>query len=115
MATKDYGGKYRRYTEQSAADTALSLSTLAGVAHRLLFVAVRYSASPTQAGVGIDLDSGAGTAWDTRLSTGSANAQNTVFLPENAIRITDDDVIKVTAPSAGGVITSQISIYVELL
>lgn len=102
-----------RLSEASAADTAKSLSTPIGKVRRLIFASVKYSASPTQAGVTFELDSGAGAAYDATLSTGSANAQSTVFIPDNDFFLCDDDIIKVTAPSAGGVITSQIVIHTE--
>ncbi len=115
VTIKDFGGRYRRFPDQSAANSALSVATQTGKAMRLLFVAVKYSAAPTQAGVTVDLDSGAGAAWDTNLFTGSANAQDTVYVPDGEIRIADDDAISVTAPAGGTGITSQISVYVELL
>jgi hypothetical protein len=115
IAVRDYGGRYRRISEASAANTALSTSTPTGVPFRLLFVLVRYSAAPTQAGVTTELDSGVGAAYDGVLVTGSANAQTTVYLPDPKIVAADDDAIKVTAPAGGATITSQISIYVELL
>ena len=102
-----------RLSEASAADTSKSLSTPSGKARRLVFASVKYSAAPTQAGVTFDLDSGAGAAYDVNLNTGSANAQSTVFIPSNDFIISDDAVIKVTAPGGGGVITSQIVIHTE--
>jgi hypothetical protein len=114
-AVRDFGGKYRRLTEASAANTALSVSTPADVPVRLLFATVRYSAAPTQTGVTVDLDSGVAAAYDTTLFTGTANAQNTAYLPDGEVRIDATDAIKVTAPAGGAGITSQISLYVELL
>ena len=76
---------------------------------------VKYSAGPTQTGVTVELDNGAGATWDTLLSTGSANAQNTTYFPDGKLTIADGDALKVTAPAAGGAITSSISIYVEVL
>ena len=94
-----------RDKDQSAANTALTVTTPTGAVRKLLFVTVKYSAAPTQGGVTVELDSGAGAAWDTPLFTGTANAQNNVYLP--------DDAIKVTAPAGGGVLTSAISVYTE--
>lgn len=102
-----------RLSEASAADTAKSLSTPVGKVRRLIFASVRYSAAPTQAGVTFNLDSGAGAAYDAILSTGSANALTSVFIPPHDFIIADDDIIKVTAPGGGGVITSQIVIHTE--
>lgn len=117
IATKEFASKRgRRFTDASAADTLLALSTPAVPVSRLPFkvsyVAVKYSAAPTQAGVTIELDSGAGVAYDTTLSTGSANAQNTVYFPTgDDLILANGDAIRVTAPAGGGVITSAISIY----
>ena len=74
---------------------------------------VKYSAAPTQTGVVVEVDSGAGAAYDTTLATGSANAQNTVYIPTQEMIIAADDAIRVTAPAAGGAVTGQISIYTE--
>jgi hypothetical protein len=112
---KEFGGKYLRLTEASGANTALSVLTPADVPYRLCWVLVKYSAAPTQAGVTVELDAGAGAAFDGVLTTGSANAQTTVYLPDPKIVIAENDIIKVTAPAGGAGITSQISIYVELL
>ena len=104
-----------RLTNQSAADTALSVSTPVGKRRRLLFATVKYSASPTQAGVTFELDNGKGAAWDAVLETGSADAQVSIYVPANQkFELGDDDVIKVTAPAGGGVITSAISIWTEV-
>jgi hypothetical protein len=80
-------------------------------AQELVMVTVHYSAAPTQAGVTVTLNSGAGAGYDTLLTTGTANAQNTVYLPSAPLFIAPDDVIDVSAPAGGGVITSSISIY----
>lgn len=76
-------------------------------------VTVKYSAAPTQAGVTTELDSGIGSAYDTTLNTGTANAQNTVYIPGDAVKYGKDDSIRVTAPAGGAGITSSISIYTE--
>ncbi len=102
-----------RLSEASAANTGKSLSTPIGKPRRLIFATVHYSSIPTQAGVSVDLDSGAGAAYDNVLDTGSANAQSTTFIPSDDLIICDDDIIKVTAPAGGAGITSQITIYTE--
>lgn len=112
---KEYGGGYVRVTDASAANTALTLSALLGVAFRLVAVLVKYSAAPTQAGVSTVLNSGVGAAYDTTLNTGSANAQNTVFIPTNDLVVAEDDAIDVTAPAGGAGITSQITILARKL
>ena len=115
LVTKNYGGRYQRFTDQSGANASLALSTPTDVPLRILCVTVKYSAGPTQTGVTVELDNGAGAAWDTLLSTGSANAQNTVYFPDGKLTIADGDALKVTAPAAGGAITSSISMYAEVL
>lgn len=102
-----------RLSEASVANTIKSLSTPVGKPRRLVFATVKYSAAPTQAGVTFDLDSGAGAAYDANLSTGSANAQSSVFIPSDDLILCDDDIIKVTAPAGGAAITSQIVIQTE--
>jgi len=106
----------------SAADTALTISTAATtpaagppVVRRLLYVTVPYSATPTQAGVTVVLNSGAGGAYDTILDTGAANEEDGVYEPTSEIRILPGDTIDVIAPAGGGVITSSIAIYTERL
>jgi hypothetical protein len=119
MAITTYSGtgsgsrQVLRHTDASGANAIGTLTSPVGQDVRLLFVAVRYSAAPTQAGVTITLDSGAGAAYDTVLLTGSANAQNTVLIPAQEMILADTDAILVTAPAGGGVITSQMSIYTE--
>lgn len=108
------GSSIEKITEKSAANTALSLSTPTGKGRRFLFATVKYSAAPTQGGVTFEIDSGTGSDYDALLNTGSANAQHTVYIPGDKIELQDDDIIKVTAPAAGGVITSAISITTEV-
>ena len=98
----------------SAADTAQTISTPKDRPFKLLHIDVAYSAAPTQTGVTITLNSAAGAGYDTLLSTGTANARYTVFIPEGGEMIyAAGDAIDVLAPAAGGTITSSISIYVE--
>lgn len=110
----DFGGRYRRYVETSGANTALTMSIDPGVPFRVLDALVSYSATPTQAGATFHVDSGAGAGYDGTLSTGSANTRYTAYQPTR-LSLAGDDVFKVTAPAGGGVITSSISCYVELL
>lgn len=110
----DIGGRYRRYVETSAADTALTMTVNPGVPFRVLDALTSYSAAPTQTGVVHALDSGAGAGYDGTLSTGSANARYTAYQPTR-LTLGGDDAFTVTAPAAGGVITGSISCYIELL
>lgn len=111
-----------RYTGTGVANQADALNTgtapaaavhgLGGV-RRVVYAACTYSASPTQAGVTFSIDSGAGTGFDTTLSTGSANAQYNVYSPDEEILLFSDDEFLVSAPAAGGVITASIIVVLE--
>lgn len=98
----------------SAANTAQTVSVPAGRERRLLYVTVAYSAAPTQSGVTVTLNSGAGAGYDTLLTTGSANARYTTYIPAVPLWLNSDDAVDVVAPAAGGSITSSISIYTEI-
>lgn len=109
-------GVTRRFTGTSTAnqaDTMTSPTCPERAAQKLLFVAVGYSAAPTQTGVTVELDSGAGAAFDATLSTGAANAQDTVYIPDHEVWIVPGDAIRVSAPAGGGGITSNVSIYLD--
>lgn len=99
----------------SVANTAQTVSSPADPAsgRRIVLITVAYSAAPTQAGVTVTLNSGAGAGYDCPLLTGSANARYTTFQPTDAIIIELDDVIDVLAPAGGADITSAIAIYTE--
>lgn len=111
-----FGGRYERWSEASGANSALTVSVAPGVPFRFLYATVKYSAAPTQTGVTAVLNSGVGAAYDTTLSTGTANAQSTLAVPVvGGIECNSDDAVDVTAPAAGGSITGQIVAVVELL
>jgi len=93
------------------ANTAKTVTSPSEGPLRLLFTTVKYSASPTQAGVTVTLNSGAGAAYDTVLSTGTENAQANVYAPTGEIIISPDDVVDVLAPAGGADITAAIAIY----
>ena len=99
----------------SAADTALTVSTIAGPIKRLVSVEVKYSAVPVQTGVTVTRNSGVTPDGDhdSLLAAGTANAQHTVYIPDEELLLDTLDVIDVLAPAGGGVITSAISIYTE--
>lgn len=111
------GRHFERWTGASAADTALTISTdtSPSAPRRLVYVAVHYSAAPTQTGVLVTLNSGVGAAYDTVLSTGTANAQNVHYAPASEVILFANDVIDVLAPAAGGAVTSAITICTEVL
>lgn len=114
------GGAIERWVGTSAANTAqtISTSTTDGICRRLLLVSAQYSAAPTETGVIITLNSGAGTGYDTALKTFAANTQAN-FWPlstdQQMVVILPDDTIDVLAPAAGGVITSTVVIYTQRL
>lgn len=97
-------------TGTANAITAVSTPTATGT-FQLVMVTAKYSGAPTQAGVTVTLNSGAGAGYDTLLTTGTANAQNTVYIPAAPIFLAADDVIDVSAPAGGGSLTSSVAIY----
>ncbi len=109
-----YPTTIEKLTNVSGANASLSLSTPIGKLRRLLHVTVKYSAAPTHSGITVELDNGIGSAHDVELDKSAANLQNYPYIPGDKLVINDDDVIKVTAPAAGGVITSAISIVTEI-
>ena len=109
-------GVSKRTIGTSAGDTAQTVSTPSGNPKRILQVLIAYSAAPTYTGTDliIKINSGAGAAYDTVVAVGSNNEQYKTYVPaEEPIYLFDDDVLEVTAPAGGGVITSSISIYSE--
>lgn len=105
------------FNGKSTANAELSVSTEKGARYLVHQVIASYSASPTQTGVVVSLDSGLGADYDADLLTGTANARYTIF-PEDLIKpfiVMEKDVLTVTAPAGGGVITSAISILAEKL
>jgi hypothetical protein len=82
---------------------------------RLCYVYIRYSAAPTQAGTTVTLISGMGSAFDLLLSTGSANTQNNLYLPDGQLALLPGDQIQVAAPAGGVGITASVVVVTELL
>jgi len=104
-----------RFSEQSAADTAQTVSTTTGKARHLQMVTVKYSASVTQ-NVTITLNAGAGAAWDTLLQTiALAAATDGLWIPDEEILLLSDDELDVLAPAGGGAVTSAVSIYTGIV
>lgn len=108
-------GNKRRTIGTSAANSSQTVTDTTGAVRRLLQVLVAYSNTPTHAGVTVTLDSGAGSAYDTVLHTGSSNARYTAYVPDGEVILMEDDVVSVTAPAGGAGITSSISIYTEVV
>lgn len=105
------GKKLDRHVETGAANASLTVTVPADKARRLVMVTVKYSGTPTQAGVTTTLDSGAGDSYDVVLNTGAANAQNTVYLPDGELMFGSDDAIVVVAPAGGAGITASVAVY----
>ena len=107
----------KRFSGKSGANGILSVSTLSGKKYVVHQVIISYSATPVQAGVTVNHDSGLGSDYDAVLLTGSANARYTIF-PVDLTKpfiVMEDDNLVVTAPAGGGVITSAITILAEEL
>lgn len=103
----------KRLSAAGADNGIATVSSTVGKKYRFLFATAVYSASPTQAGVTLTLDSGAGSAYDAVLLSGSANATTTILQPTNEIIINSDDVLTLTAPAGGSGKTSGIAMYLE--
>jgi hypothetical protein len=109
------GGTLVRYYgtgTSNQADTLTSTAVASGKRQKLSYVTCMYSGSPTQAGVAISIDSQLGAGYDTTLTTGSANAQATVYLPSADLWLDEGDAVVVAAP-AGGSVTAAIVICME--
>lgn len=104
----------------SAANTAQTVSAGGGAAgaadavrRKVLYVLVAYSAAPTQTGVTITVNAGAGASYDTTLLTGDANTRYSYWTPDTNLILFPDDSLDVVAPAAGGAVTSSIEIVCE--
>ena len=99
----------------SGADAAQTVSspTEPTAVRRVNMITVAYSAAPTQGGVTVTINNGAGAGYDCPLLTGAANARYTTFLPTAELYLNVDDVLDVLAPAGGVGITSAIAIYTE--
>ena len=106
-----------RWVGTSAAATEITLSsgTTPTAPRRLVQVTVSYSAAPTSAATTITLNSGAGSGYDTLLSTGQTNTRYMVYIPDQEITLMSDDAIDVVAASGGGALTCGVAIYTEIL
>jgi hypothetical protein len=95
----------------SAGNTAQTVATPRdGKIRQLIYVIAHYSAAPTQTGVVVSLIPDSGSTYASAISTGSANAQDTSYVPGAPLYLLPGDVLSVLAPAAGGVITSAVTI-----
>lgn len=112
-ATVNGVGTIEEYYGTGASNQADTLSSAAvgkGGAQKLLYVTCKYDQAPTQAGVTVTLDSGISSLYDTLLTTGTANSQNTVYIPDGDVWLIDGDSIIVAAPAGGASIEASIVI-----
>lgn len=104
-----------RSSGQSTANTELTVSTSTGKKRRLLYITVKYSTNVTQ-NVTVTLNSGAGSEFDTLIQTIElSTAKDGFFMPDKEIILSSDDTCDVVAPAGGGVTTSAVAIYTEVL
>lgn len=104
-----------RLSNESVANTAITVSSPVGAVFRLIMATVKYSAA-VSLDVVVTLNSGAGSTYDTELQKITLTAATDVlWIPDEAIMITDDDVIDILAPAGGVGITAAVTIYLEEL
>lgn len=123
LKTKTHNKDIYKYSDQSAANTALTLNVPGAPPCTVKSVFIVYDATPTQTGVLIDLNSGLGADYDVSMFIGDANETITIWAVEAAqsgnkqteVILTPDDVLDIVAPAAGGSIKSTITVIVELL
>lgn len=106
-------GRLFRFTDESAANTALTVTTPKQESpQRLLLVTVKFSGAPAAGTITVKLKSGAGASWDTELHS-VATAQNVKFIPDEAVIIGADDQLEVAVPAGGVGVTAAVAIYLS--
>lgn len=103
-----------RYSGAGTANTDATLTTT--VKHgvkRLVYAYVSYSGAVTQTGVTVAIDSGLGSGYDITLHTGSANAQFTIYSPDEEVWLMPDDAVAVTALAGGAGDVASIVVVLE--
>lgn len=106
-------GPIQSYSGTGTANQADTLTSGTERARKLLYVTCAYSNTPTQAGVTVTLDSGLGAGFDSLLTTGTANARYTNYIPDGDIWLMEGDAIVVAAPAGGAGLTASINIVFE--
>lgn len=104
--------RYHGTGTSNQADTLSSTAVPKHKTQRLSYISCVYSGAATQAGVTVTVDSGISSGYDALLTTGSANAQTTVYIPDGDVILLPGDAIIVAAP-AGGAVTAAITITLE--
>jgi hypothetical protein len=110
------GAKLVRYYGTGAANTDATLTTPAVEKHksqRVVSVMVKYSASATEGGTTVVIDSGLGSGYDTTINTGSTNTQNNPYIPDGDVWLSPGDALQVNAPAGGSGVTAAIVVIVE--
>ncbi len=109
------GCRVIRDYDVSVANTAKTVSTVAGETRRIVSVTVTYSA-PVTVNVDITVNSGAGAAYDNLVQTiALSGARWAYWTPNKKTILLDDDALDVLAPAGGAGITSAIAIVTEVL
>ena len=104
------------YYGAGAANTDATLTTTAVPKHktqRVLWASAVYSGSVTQTGVTFTIDSGLGSGYDTLLTTGTGNAQTSVYLPDGDIMLQPGDALAITALAGGAGDVASIQVVLE--
>lgn len=108
------GTRVDRTSNESAPNTAMTVSTPTGEIRQVLFATVKYSGAASVDFV-ITLNSGAGASWDTVLTTiALAGGTSGVWIPDEAVFIVDTDVIDALA-NAVVAVTAAVAIYTRVL
>ena len=84
----------------NSADT-LTAAVPGAKAMKLMWSSIAYDGTATQAGVTWTINSFAGTDYDVLLSTGSANAEENLYLPDGEVWLHPGDSVDATAPAGG--------------
>lgn len=107
----------KKYTAKSDTNTMLVLdsSPLSDrKPHQLEWIGVKYSsAMPNHTGIFVEIVSEDGTDFGTLLLMGNADDQFLFYQPDADLHLESGDVVRVTAPAAGGQITSAITIQMR--
>lgn len=115
VGTTKEGRRIFRHSQTGGANAINSVAVTGTPGRSVIQVTTVYSGAPTQAGVTVTLNSGAGAGFDSVLNTGSANATTTNYLPTVPPVVGSDDTVTVSAPAGGGGLTSSIAVYTQEL
>ncbi len=119
LATKStihsgFKARIERHSDESAANTALTVTVPTGRLRRLLLVTIKYSGAASVT-VTVTLNSGAGSTYDVLLASTALSAETDfTFTPDEETLLSDDDAIDVLAPAVVGV-TSAITVVTRVL